>query len=131
VSVAIDEAEDCVSRNVVNLYRFFAEFQLSVERFELLERGRDHRASVGGQFIKYRIIAARAGALNLYHFGCSLEAMEEQIPLSRTLQGRVTAQRIKQQCRRQKALRPLSIQDDPRHGSRGARACRVDETEES
>ncbi len=68
--------------NRANLSRFLEEFEISVALFELLERGGGppSRGVLGGLFINYRIIAARDGAMNIFHFGCSLETIKKQLP---------------------------------------------------
>jgi hypothetical protein len=83
----------CISINRANLSRFVMDFANSIELFEFLERGgRPKSAGVlGGQFAKWRIIAARDGALNTYHFGCSLKAIQKQLPTCPTLNSRLNA----------------------------------------
>ena len=73
----------CVHINYVNMHRFLERFQTSVKLFELLERGGQGPSAgvLGGEFIQYRIIAARDGALNIFHFLCSMEAIKCQLPL--------------------------------------------------
>jgi hypothetical protein len=58
----------------LNLRHFSENFQISVALFEFLERGGGAPSVgvLGGIFTNYRIIAARDGALNIYHFKCSL-----------------------------------------------------------
>jgi hypothetical protein len=70
----------CIGMNRANLSTFADNFQRSVSLFELLERGGGPPSTgvFGGVFIFYRIIAARDGALNLFHFRCSLEAFRRQ-----------------------------------------------------
>jgi len=85
-NTADDDARNCVLINRANLTHFLNEFQISVALFELLERGGNPSAGVfGGVFIQYRIIAARDGALNIFHFGCSLDAIKKQLPRSPSL----------------------------------------------
>src|SRR5215212_7552350 len=80
--IAEIDAYQCVSINRFNLRHFASEFQNSVALFELLERGGGPPSTgvFGGVFILYRIIAARDGALNVYHFKCCLEAIKKQLP---------------------------------------------------
>lgn len=68
----------CVSVNRLNLTRFVEEFHVAVQLFELLERGGGPPSVgvFGGVFTNFRLIAARDGALSLYHFSCSLEALQ-------------------------------------------------------
>lgn len=91
------EAYHCIIANKFNLGRFLEQFQISVSLFELLERGGgDSSVGVlGGIFIKYRIIAARDGGLNIYHFGCSLEAIKKQLPTCRTLSKKIDAIKVR------------------------------------
>ena len=72
----------CVRFSRMNLGRFLEDFQRSVQLFELLERGGGPPTVgvFGGIFIQFRIIAARDGAMNLFHFRTSLKGMTEQIP---------------------------------------------------
>jgi hypothetical protein len=63
------------------------EFQNSVNLFELLERGGGPPSVgvFGGVFSLYRMIAARDGALNIYHFGRSLAAIRNQLGACRSI----------------------------------------------
>jgi hypothetical protein len=72
----------CLEFNRTNLRTFCDDFQLSANLFELLERGGGPPSVgvFGGVFPKYRIIAARDGALNLFHFGKSLDAIRVLAP---------------------------------------------------
>lgn len=89
--VDIPESEkavyDCVSMNKFMLFRFIMEFQNSVNLFELLERGGGPPSVgvFGGVFSLYRMIAARDGALNIYHFGRSLAAIRNQLGACRSI----------------------------------------------
>ena len=76
------EVYECIVGNRANLRRFLTDFQTSVALFELLERGGGPPSTgvLGGEFFQYRIIAARDGALNIYHAKCSLEAIKKQLP---------------------------------------------------
>jgi hypothetical protein len=76
-----EEICGCVAANRMNLHRFLGEFTLAVQLFELLERG-GGPPSVGvsgGVFIQFRMIAAKEGALSIYHFGNSLGALRKQV----------------------------------------------------
>jgi hypothetical protein len=88
---------DCISMNRMNLHRFLSEFQTSVALFELLERGGGPPSIgvFGGVFIQYRIIAARDGALNIFHFGCSLEAIKKQLPMCPSIAQRTDAVKLR------------------------------------
>jgi hypothetical protein len=81
------DAYACISLNRYNLSRFLEEFHSAVRLFEFLERGGGPPSVgvFGGQFIKFRMIAARDGALNIYHFRCSLDAVRKQLPTCPTL----------------------------------------------
>ncbi|WP_147283735.1 hypothetical protein [Bosea caraganae] len=92
-SVDEDAFCDCVSANRLNLQRFLDEFVETVQLFELLERGGGPPSVgvFGGVFIKFRIIAAKQGALSLFHFKNSLEALREYIyrcPRTRYVDGK-------------------------------------------
>ncbi|MEQ1651901.1 MAG: hypothetical protein ABL897_05380 [Hyphomicrobium sp.] len=81
-------AYNCAVINRMNLSRFVIDFQTSVDLFELLERGGGPPTVgiFGGAFTYYRMIAAKDGAMNIYHFGCSLEAIRHQLSACRSLQ---------------------------------------------
>ena len=66
------KAHECIMANFAGLYRFLSEFQNSVALFEYLERGGGPPSDgvLGGQFTIWRMLAARDGALNIYHFKC-------------------------------------------------------------
>lgn len=83
-STAEQEAAQIMRINRLNLRRFAEEFSRSVALFQLLERagGPPSVGVLGGVFVLWRIIAARDGALNIYHFSCSLDAVRQQVPKS-------------------------------------------------
>ena len=80
-------ALQCLSQNRSNLHHFAEAFVRSVELFELMERGGGppSQGVLGGAYIQYRIIAAKDGALNIFHFSCSLAAVRHQLPSCRDL----------------------------------------------
>ena len=92
------EAHECVSSNRLNLGRFLDEFQRSVRLFELLERGGGPPSVgvFGGEFVQFRMIAAKDGALNVYHFGCSLRALRAQLPTCPTLARQTDAKKLRE-----------------------------------
>jgi hypothetical protein len=115
------DAEDCVILNRMNLFRFIEDFKTSVELFELLEPGGGPPSDgvpggrvPGGEFHNYQIIAARDGALNIYHFGCCLNAIKKQVPASPVHAGKVDA--IKLRAARQKFRAYFPNIDSVRHG---------------
>lgn len=71
----------CVRMNRVNLQTFLGNFAYAAQLFQLLERGGGppQVGVFGGVFIQFRIIAAKEGALNIYHLGCSLDALRGQV----------------------------------------------------
>jgi hypothetical protein len=82
-SISEDEQSivDCIVFNRNNLSTFVENFYHAAALFELLERGGNPNAGVlGGEFFYYRIIAARDGALNVYHFGKTLDAIKSFAP---------------------------------------------------
>lgn len=81
ISSAEESAYQRVIANRSNLLRFLESFEVSVSLFEFLERGGHPPTAgvLGGDFIQWRIVAARDGALNIYHFGCSLKALKQQL----------------------------------------------------
>jgi hypothetical protein len=83
--------------NKANLTRFLDEFRMSVALFELLERGGGPPSVgvFGGEFMNYRMIAARDGALNIFHFGCSLEALKKQLARCPSLASRTNAVKLR------------------------------------
>lgn len=74
---------DCLAANRLNLSRFYDGFVLAEQLFELLERGGGPPTLgvLGGTFIQFRTIAAKEGAMNIFHFGNTLLAIKRQIPL--------------------------------------------------
>src|SRR4051794_27545198 len=111
-----DDASQCIAMNRYNLRRFFGDFQVSVALFELLERGGGPPSVgvFGGIFIQYRIVAARDGGLNVYHFRCSLEAIKKQMPLAATLAKKVDPIAIRKAVTEFDRLFPNT--DHVRHG---------------
>ncbi len=88
----------CVSANRLNLAGFVKSFVQAIQLFDLLERGSGPPSVgvFGGIFIEYRIIAAKEGAMNIYHFGCTPDALRHQVgrcPRTRTI---VDARKLKQ-----------------------------------
>jgi hypothetical protein len=114
------DAEDCVILNRINLDRFLKDFQTSVELFALLEPGGGPPSDgvpgrvPGGEFHNYQIIAARDGALNIYHFGCCLAAIKKQVPASPVHAGKVDA--IKLRAARRQFRADFPNIDSVRHG---------------
>lgn len=88
----------CVSINRLNLQRFVGDLAVAVQLFELLERGGGPPSVgvFGGVFIQYRIIAAKEAALNIYHFGNSLDALRRQVYICPTTHSVVDAGKLKQ-----------------------------------
>jgi hypothetical protein len=76
------DAYGCIVANRANLFRFEHDLARSTALFEFLERGGGPPSAgvLGGEFTIWRMIAARDGALNIYHFGCSLDAIKKQLP---------------------------------------------------
>ena len=80
-------AYDCVNLNRQNLSRFIWEFERTIELFALIEQLDRSRPTGTYGFIGplrdpisyYRIIAARDGALNAYHFFRTLKAVHDQL----------------------------------------------------
>jgi hypothetical protein len=101
--------------NRLNLVRFLDEFQKSVALFELLERGGGPPSVgvFGGPFIHYRMIAARDGALNIFHFGCSLEAIKKQLPKCASMAQRSDAVKLRNAVKQFKNYFPHA--DNVRH----------------
>jgi hypothetical protein len=81
--------EDVVHLNYVNVRRFAFDFEMSVELFNLLDQ-----LPVDGRLFQYKMIAARNGALSLYHFKYSLSAVKNQLPTSSTHARKVDAASI-------------------------------------
>lgn len=74
---------ECVVMNQLNLRIFGEGLAVAVQLFELLERGGGppQVGVFGGVFNNYRMIAAKEGALNIYHFGCSLRELRQKVGL--------------------------------------------------
>jgi hypothetical protein len=88
----------CVGMNRVNLHTFAQGFALAAQLFELLERGGGppQVGVFGGVFIQYGIVAAKEGALNIYHFGCSLDALRGQVGRCPSTRGTVDIVKLRQ-----------------------------------
>jgi len=84
VTRTISATDDCIAMNRMNLGIFLEEFQTAVNLFTLLERGGGPPSVgvFGGVFSQYRCIAAREAALVIYHFGCTLNAINKLFPYS-------------------------------------------------
>lgn len=72
--------EMCVGLNLMNLSIFLEGFRRSVELFDFLERQ-------GAP--EYREIAAKEGALNIYHFGCALRAINTVLSTHNLFGGKI------------------------------------------
>ena len=105
----------CITVNRFYLTRFLEEFQNSVLLFEFLERGGGPPSVgvFGGIFIHYRIIAARDGAMNIFHFGCSLEAIKRQLPKCASLASSTDAIKLRNAVKQFKLSFPHA--DNVRH----------------
>lgn len=92
-----EEVCGCVSVNRMNLSSFLEDFALAVQLFDLLERGGGPPSVgvFGGVFINYRMIAAKEGAMNIFHFRCSLEALRRQVVMCPRTRGIVDVKRLK------------------------------------
>jgi hypothetical protein len=87
----------CVADNRLMLSNFFDKFVLAVQLFELLERGGGPPTVgvFGGIFSQFRVIAAKEGAMNIYHFRCTLDAIRKQIGRCPTTRDTVDALLVK------------------------------------
>jgi hypothetical protein len=74
----------CIATNRTNLYRFYDNFRRAVELFRFLKPG-GAASQLGSFYIPFRIIAARDSALNIFHFGCTLDAIRKQFSMCPTL----------------------------------------------
>lgn len=94
--------EECIAIARLDLRRFADDFACSIALFALLERGGQGPSAgvLGGPFIKYRIIAARDGALNIYHFACALESIRTNLALSKTALAAVDRVELREISRR-------------------------------
>jgi hypothetical protein len=80
---------DCIVANWAQVAVFLRDFQTACALFELLERGGNPQNGVlGGVFVKYRIIAAREAALNVYHFGCTIDSIRDLLAKTTVLKAR-------------------------------------------
>jgi hypothetical protein len=92
-----DDVRTCIGLNRHNLVVFYEAFQASIALFDLLEwAGQAPGATaLPLDFIRYRRIAARDAALNLYHFKYSLRAIKKNLPKSVALSARIDAVAIR------------------------------------
>lgn len=99
------EEEDaclCVGSNRANLGRFIDEFSLAVLLFEVLlfeflERGGGPPSVgvFGGVFVQFRIVAAKEGALAIFHFAETLRALRKMLPMCPTAKGSVDLAKVR------------------------------------
>jgi hypothetical protein len=80
----------------------------------LLERADPPLDVLEGENIAYRMIAARDGALSVFHFKCCLDAIKKQLPRGKSLSALVDSIEIREIVRRFSSLFPHA--DNVRHG---------------
>src|SRR6266478_8956047 len=85
----------CIFKNVVSLTVFLEQLKKAVALFDLIERTDSPSDVLRNEYFAYRMIAARDGALAVFHFGCCLEAIEEQLPRSNSLSAVVDIVKIR------------------------------------
>jgi hypothetical protein len=87
----------CVSINGAGLHRFVSDFQSSVALFEMLSQAQ--AAQTDGlsalTFARLRTIPARDGALNVYHFGMSLNGTRANLGRCRSILKYIDAQSLR------------------------------------
>lgn len=88
----------CLAANRSNLGSFCEAFSTAAQLFELLERGGGPPSAgvLGGPFIQFRIIAAKESAMNIFHFGNTLDAIKKQIPRCPTSQNTVDVTKVRE-----------------------------------
>jgi hypothetical protein len=105
---------DCIFKNVVSLTVLLEQLKKAVALFDLIERTDSPSDVLRNEYFEYRMIAARDGALAVFHFGCCLEAIKKQLPRSNSLSAVVEIVKIRDIATRFSALFPHV--DHVRHG---------------
>ena len=93
---------------------FETQFSRAVALFDLLERADPPLDVLEGESFAYRMIAARDGALSVYHFKRCLDAIKKQLPRSRSLSAAVDSSKISAIVKRFAV--PFPHADNVRHG---------------
>ena len=106
--------KDCILKNILGLSIFLEDFKKAVALFELLERS-DFPVGVSeNELFTYRMIAGRDGALSVFHFKYSLDAIKKQRPHCRSIAAKVDAIKIRDVVKQFSAFFPHT--DNVRHG---------------
>jgi hypothetical protein len=103
----------CVMKNVLCLQIFLEQFRKAVALFDLLERTAPPLDVLKNEYFAYRMIAARDGALSIFHFKCCLEAIKKQLPRSKSLLALVDSVKIREILKQFSVLFPHA--DNIRH----------------
>jgi|ERR1700730_3321273 len=103
----------CILKNMLGLSIFLEQFKKAVALFELLERSDPPVGVLENELFTYRMIAARDGALSIFHFKCSLEAIKKQLPRCRSIAAKVDAVKIRDSVKQFSAFFPHT--DNVRH----------------
>ncbi len=104
----------CILKNVLSLTIFLEQFRTAVALFDLLERTDPPLDALKKtEYFAYRMIAARDGALSVFHFKCCLEAIKKQLPRSKSLSALVDSVKIREILKRFSVLFPHT--DNVRH----------------
>ncbi len=95
ISASEQSTFDCALHNKERLFGFIADFQDALNLFDFLGRGGGFpAAATSGAMRIWQIIAARDGALNIYHFKCTVEAIRNQLSRCRSVPN-VDPQRVR------------------------------------
>jgi hypothetical protein len=104
----------CVLKNLGSLLVFETQFNRAVTLFDWLKHTDFPLDGLESENFAYRMIAARDGALSVFHFKCCLEAIKKQLPRSKSLSVLVDTVKIRETLKRFSVLFPHS--DNVRHG---------------
>jgi hypothetical protein len=89
------------------------QFRTAIALFDLLERTDPPLNVLKNEYHTYRMIAARDGALCIFHFKCCLEAIKKQLSRSKSLSSLVDRVKIRETLKRFTVLFPHA--DSARH----------------
>jgi hypothetical protein len=91
---------------MIGLTLFLEQLKKAIALFELLERSDPIARGLDNDLFTYRMIAARDGALSIFHFKCSLEAIKKQLPRCPSIAAKVDAVKIREALKQLSAFFP-------------------------
>jgi hypothetical protein len=103
----------CVFKNLLFLQIFAEQFKTAIALFDMIQRAEAPHNVLRNEYHAYRMIAARDGALSIFHFKCCLESIRKQLPRSRSLSALVDKVKIRDELKRFSVLFPHA--DSARH----------------